>query len=221
MPVRIGDATPTSLRFGDLTATKAYLGDVLVFPAFVAVSQTFTTTWTFNIPAECAFIDLVLLGGGGGGSSGNIAVSPGEGGYAGEWLTITLERGVDIPWTATQITGTIGNGGSGGSGGWVPFNGNNGGNTVATIAGVGSWTAVGGEGGNPIRWTNEGRAGRGPGTINFNGIPYVGGNPTANSAAAGNAPGGGGGGGNAGAGIFPAGGGGNGARGQAWCRAYV
>ncbi|AOT24662.1 hypothetical protein PBI_STASIA_5 [Mycobacterium phage Stasia] len=220
MPVRIGNATPSSLRFGDLTATKAYLGDVLVFPVFAVVSQTFTTTWTFNIPAECAFIDIVLLGAGGGGSSGNIGASAGQGGRPGEWQTITLQRGVDIPWTATQITGTIGSGGGGGIGGWVPFDGGQGGSTTATIAGVGTLTALGGIGGQ-FSFGSEGRAGQGPGTINFNGIPYVGAGPTGNSAANGNTPGGGGGGGNAGAAFFPAGSGGNGARGQAWCRAYV
>ncbi|AZS08211.1 hypothetical protein PBI_IRONMAN_8 [Mycobacterium phage IronMan] len=220
MPVRIGDATPSSLRFGDLTATKAYLGDVLVFPVFAVVSQTFTTTWTFNIPLECAFIDIVLLGGGGGGSSGNIAVSPGEGGDAGKWQTITLQRGVDIPWTATQITGTIGGGGKGGIGGWIPINGNKGGSTTATVADVGTLTAEGGDGGN-LQWNSGNRAGKGPGTLIYNDIPYVGAANTGNSAANGNTPGGGGGGGNAGASFFPAGSGGDGARGQAWCRAYV
>uniref|UniRef100_A0AAU8GUB1 Glycine-rich domain-containing protein n=1 Tax=Mycobacterium phage BabyBack TaxID=3158877 RepID=A0AAU8GUB1_9CAUD len=223
MPVRIGDATPSSLRFGDLTATKAYLGDVLVFPAFSVVSQAFTTVgnWAFNIPLECAFIDVVLLGGGGGGSSGNIAASPGEGGYAGQWQYFTLRRGIDIPWNVLQITGTVGGGGDRGAAGWVPDNGENGGNTTATVAGVATWTALGGEGGNPIRWTTEGRAGRSPGTITLNDIPYVGGAATPSSATNGNAPGGGGGGGNAGAAFLPAGAGGLGARGQAWCRAYV
>ncbi|WNN94418.1 hypothetical protein SEA_KORENI_5 [Mycobacterium phage Koreni] len=223
MPVGIRNLTPSAYYFGNSQASRLYLGDVRVWPAFAPVSQTFTTVgaWTFNIPTECLLIDVILLAGGGGGSSGNIAGSPGEGGYAGAWEYFTLRRGVDIPWNILQLTGTVGGGGNGGIGGWVPITGSNGGNTTVTAAGVGTVTALGGEGGDPIRWTTEGRAGRSPGTINFNGIPYVGGNPTANSAAAGNAPGGGGGGGNAGAAFFPAGSGGNGARGQAWCRAYV
>ncbi|AXH49560.1 hypothetical protein SEA_DRUANTIA_5 [Mycobacterium phage Druantia] len=220
MPVRIGDATPSGFRFGDLTATKIYLGDVLVFPAFTVVSQTFSTVgnWTFNIPAECGAIDIILLGGGGGGSSGNAGLGNGGGGDGGLWETLTLIRGIDFPSTALQITGTVGDGGNGGSGGWIPINGADGNPTTANIPGVGLVQALGGNGGN---WTSGSRPGKGPGNRVHNGINYTGGANTGDSAANGNPPGGGAGGGNSGFFGFPAGGGGKGARGQAWVRAYV
>ncbi|AFU20459.1 hypothetical protein ARTURO_4 [Mycobacterium phage Arturo] len=221
MPVRIGDATPSGFRFGDLTATKIYLGDILVFPAFTVVSQTFSTVgnWTFNIPAECGAIDIILLGGGGGGSSGNGAIGTGSGGEGGHWQAVTLIRGIDIPFTATQITGVVADGGTGGPGGWIPINGNPGGNTTANVAGL----ALVGEGGQGGGFFSGDRAGYAPvpQVLNYNGINYTGGAATGNSAANGNAPGGGAGGGNSGFFGFPAGGGGKGARGQAWVRAYV
>ncbi|AQP30999.1 hypothetical protein SEA_TINYBOT_4 [Mycobacterium phage Tinybot] len=221
MPVGIRNLTPSAYYFGNSQASRLYIGDVRVWPAFAPVSQTFATAgaWTFNIPTECLLIDVILLGAGGGGSSGNGAIGTGEGGDAGEWLAVTLRRGVDIPWNVLQITGTVGNGGSGGPGGWLPLSGDPGQPTVATIAGVGSIQANGGTPG--AFATGRSRPGKGPGPYTYNGIQYPGGANTANSAANGNAPGGGGGGGNSGFFGLPAGAGGVGARGQAWARAYV
>src|ERR1700761_7525231 len=67
-----------------------------------------TGTYTYPIPYWCITIDLVLLGAGGGGGYG---ANDEAGGGAGGWMTATVQRGSDIPWEATTITVTVGQGG--------------------------------------------------------------------------------------------------------------
>ena len=69
-------------------------------------------TYTYPIPYWCTTIDLVLLGAGGGGGYG---ANDEAGGGAGNWNTTSVQRGSDIPWEATTITVTVGQGGAGGS----------------------------------------------------------------------------------------------------------
>lgn len=156
-------------------------------------SYTDAGAYVYDIPSWATHIDIVLLGGGGGG--GASSATRGSGGYAGTWAAVTLERGVDIPISTTQITGTVGVGGAGGNsnGG----SGASGGDTTATAS---SWTGLataGGVGG-PGSSTSRQQAGFDAGNYTYNGIIHVGGTGGATTAGAGqsgNPPGGGGAGG--------------------------
>ncbi|ACE79935.1 hypothetical protein Pukovnik_8 [Mycobacterium phage Pukovnik] len=223
MAIRLGGINPL-FRVGTQTPSRIFIGDRQAWPEFAEVRQQFTATgnYTFPIPAGCVFIDVILLGGGGGGQGMGNATAWGKGGEAGDWQIVTLRRGVDIPWTATTITGSVGVGGKAGDGGLYLGNngpGGPGGNTTAVITGLGTLTALGGAGGHE---RNLDTAGRSPGTQNVNGIDYVGGaevNGIAGSQA-GSPPGGGGQASRTSTGFFGIAGG-AGARGQAWYRAYI
>lgn len=191
-----------------------------VSAAFTAMPPETTSffavgSFTYYIPTWCRYIDIIALGGGKGGQTGSGSLNqPGSGGLAGQWNGITLQRGVDIPWSEAQLTGTVGAGGAGGANSDNAAGGNG---TASTVtASIGTLTAAGGTG------TNSGstrRDGLGPGNYIYLGTEYVGGALAGNSGQAGNPPGGGGAGGNGG--VF---GnrtrGGAGARGQVWMRAY-
>jgi hypothetical protein len=215
--------TATMIPIAGLSANQVFnavrnLG--LGFPPMATASLNFPNAgaYSYTIPRAANFIDVIPLGGGGGGSSGNAGLGNGGGGQAGIFNPTTIERGVTIPFAATTLSGTVGNGGSGGGGGWIPINGDPGGaTTVAANVGGWTWQGNGGAGGD---WTSGVRPGQGPGTIAYNGTNYVGGTDTGSSASAGNVPGGGGGGGNSGFFGFPAGGGAAGARGRVWFKAY-
>ncbi|AGT14282.1 minor tail protein [Mycobacterium phage Adzzy] len=207
--ISIGASTPI---------LKVSLGNSLVWPGFEPVRATFTNTgaYTFNIPAGCKFIDVILLGAGGGGQGFSTAGIWGQGGFAGNWVTVTLERGVHIPLSTMQITGVIGVGGDGGAGAFVgQAAGKAGAATTALATGMASLSAAGGAGGNANSSLDF--TGKSPGNRTFNDQVYEGG--AAASVGAGNPAGGGGACGQA---SWPASGsnGGKGARGQAWFYAY-
>ncbi|APL99599.1 minor tail protein [Mycobacterium phage Camperdownii] len=224
MPIRFGSIVPVTFRLGTVTPTRIFQGDRQVWPEFAEVRQQFTNTgnYSFTIPALCHRLDIILLGGGGGGQGMGNATAWGKGGDAGNWQIVTLVRGIDIPWTTTQITGSVGVGGTAGAGGLYLGNngpGGPGGNTTAVITGVGTLTALGGAGGHE---RNLDTTGKSPGTRNVNGIDYVGGAEADGIAGsqAGNPPGGGGQASRTSTGFFGIAGG-AGARGQAWIRAYI
>ncbi|ASW31354.1 hypothetical protein SEA_LOKK_9 [Mycobacterium phage Lokk] len=225
MPISLGSTDLTNLRVGAVTPDRIFLGNSLVWPAYTETTQIFATVGSsvYDIPANCRFIDIVLLGGGGGGAGGNNANGDGQGGKPSVFVTRTLVRGIDIPWSVTQITVTVGAGGSAGAGG-VGSGGPGGTTSVSTVTGF-TLSSVGGTGGvgiNPFQGTTP--IGDGVLPVTFNGILYQGGasvgsaNPSG-VGAAGNPPGGGagGGGGNI---IVQGNPGGAGGRGQAWIRAY-
>ncbi|WP_094359901.1 glycine-rich domain-containing protein [Mycobacterium marinum] len=160
--------------------------------------------YSYQMPSWATHVDVILLAGGGGGGGG-AAIN--LGGLGGHWQTATLERGVDIPWSTTTITGVIGSGGSAGSGGGV---GGNGGVTTATATGMTPLSATGGVASGSQTIVGQGSY---PQTTNFNGRTYRGGGQTG-IGTAGVAPGGGGSGG------YPFLPGQWGARGQAWFYAY-
>lgn len=183
----------------------------------VSASWAAAGTYTFTIPVWCRYIDIVLLGAGGGGASpGTFYTLRGHPGEAGSWVTITLERGVHIPWTATTITIVVGSGGARGSGvSATGVAGQPGAATTVAIVGWAGASAAGGDGGGTSLTGTTDNAGRSPGSRTYQGIPYVGGATQTANGGAGNAPGGGG------AGGAPFGGaGGVGAPGGAWLRAY-
>lgn len=232
MALRIGDAIPTKHYFADYPVTRIFHGDEYVWPPMSAVITPYSApgTHTFNIPDTAHVIDVVLLGGGGGGAGGaNVGNGDGQGGNAGTWQTVTLVRGVNIPWATTSITVTVGAGGAGGvttlTNGNAP--GSAGGATTVVIPGYGTITANGGAGGsgtNPPGGSTT--YGKSPGNVNWNNVPYVGGavagttdNPSG-TGTPGNTPGGGGeGGGGVVFGVASSGG--PGGSGQAWIRAYT
>ncbi|WKW86812.1 hypothetical protein SEA_CONLEY_26 [Gordonia phage Conley] len=77
------------------------------------VLTEYTADQTISFPDWARFIDFVGVGGGTSGQTGNGGNSvAGRGGNPGQWIGVTIERGVDIPWTAKQAVLTIGKGGA-------------------------------------------------------------------------------------------------------------
>ncbi|APD19162.1 hypothetical protein SEA_MITTI_29 [Mycobacterium phage Mitti] len=198
-----------------LSASSASAG--AAFPAQSPAPTQYDSPGTYNysIPYWCRFIDVVLVGGGAGGNGGSAAGATGHGGFAGVWASITLERGVHIPWTAAVIAIVVGVGGTAGAGGVVGALGGTGGTSSASADGWAGISAAGGTA-RPLVGLLH-RPGDGPGNHVHNGITYVGGAESLNGAA-GNPPGGAGSGGVGG--IFSGATGGAGAPGRAWLRAY-
>lgn len=165
----------------------------------------------YVIPDWCDAVDVVMLGGGGGGAQSSTA-SNGLGGQSGDWTTVRLVRGTDIPWDTVIITGTVGQGGAGGRTVHWLFGGNHtyaatdGTATTATATGMTPLTAAGGTAGAAASVNGEGAASQ-----TLNDRDYVGGAAQTTPGHPGIAPGGGG------AGGWRRGGaGGKGARGQIW-----
>ena len=185
------------------------------FPPNSPALSTINSTGSYTIPRWCDYLDLIVLGAGGGGGGGN-AILSGTGGNPGTFSSVTLQRGVDIAWTATSFSVTVGGGGGGGTGNFaLGLAGTAGGSTTinwggGTLSGNGGGGGGGGNGGS--------RTGKAVTTGNTNGNrdlalhgqTYVGGG-TSNGA--GSAPGGGGYGGASSNGK-------SGAAGRAWVRAY-
>ena len=204
----------TTARDTGLGADSASSGFTAIAP--VAANWAAAGTYTFKIPVGCRYIDVVLLGAGGGGaSSGTFYTLKGYPGEAGSWSTITLERGVHIPWTAITLTVVIGTGGARGSGGVTGTPGSAGAATVLKLDTATLLTATGGTGGIANATGTFDNVGRSPGSVTYNSQPYVAGGTQSANGGAGNPPGGGG----AGGSNF-GGAGGVGAPGGAWCRAY-
>jgi Concanavalin A-like lectin/glucanases superfamily len=178
--------------------SEGTLSVAAAFPPNAPTSTEFSPAgaFTYDIPYWCTYIDLVLLGGGGGGSN-SVGIAAGTGGQAGSFLTVTLQRGIGIPWTTPSISITVGSGGAAAT---------NGGSTTASATGMAPQTGLGGIQGAGM----NGTTGESPGTVTYQGQSYTGGVAQIFPGAAGNAPGGGGGGGG------PFGSGGAGAAGAAW-----
>ncbi|QSL99890.1 hypothetical protein SEA_AYOTOYA_27 [Gordonia phage Ayotoya] len=201
-------------------------GGDLAIAAFSPAGPTIATitavgTTDVPIPVWCRYVDVVLLGaGGGGGGHAGASVLIGKGGAAGIWVTVTLERGVDFPWLATQLRFTVGAGGSGSiSNGGNGFAGESTGLQVDGVMLLSAGGGVGGLGNQAAPVT----AGGSPGNVTYADTTHVGGTGGSGgtgsvNATAGGAPGAGGGGAGGGF-VNPRREGGAGARGQAWYRA--
>lgn len=203
------------------TARDTGLGADLAVGGFTAITVVtgnwaVAGTYTFTIPVGCRYIDVVLVGAGGGGaSSGTFYTNGGYPGAPGVWATITLERGVHIPWTAISLTIIVGTGGARGSGGFTGTAGSAGSATTLSLSGTELLSATGGAGGIADLTGTGTQTGLGPGNKTYNGQTYPGGANQTTAGAAGNAAGGGGAGGK----NFGRAGG-VGAPGGAWYRAY-
>ncbi len=190
----------------NLTGTGTLTGKAS-FPGHDATPKTYDTagTYAFAIPFWCTRIDLVLLGAGGGGSYAPLG--NGVGGGAGQLARPrALKRGSDIPWAATTINVTVGQGGSGGT---PNADATPGGDTTAswdTATGTSQAVAVGGGAG--ASTTGQSGDGPSPTSTTVGDATLTAGTTQSTPAAAGNAPGGGGAGGDV---ISPGGAGADGA----------
>jgi hypothetical protein len=120
-----GDGDGNDDGGNDGTKPKTYQGDLTGngtltaktgFPGHDPATKEYDSagTYAFAIPFWCTTIDLILLGAGGGGTY--FGDQFGVGGGAGQWQQpAPLQRGSDIPWAATTINVTVGQGGSGGT----------------------------------------------------------------------------------------------------------
>jgi hypothetical protein len=167
--------------------------------------------FSYEIPPGATHLDVVMLGGGGGGGGGTLIT--GTGGSAGQWQTVTLERGKEIPMGVAVLRGAVGAGGKcGGYNGLTPKDGEDGFPSRFLIGTGQPQTAPGGLGSGHIDHVSGDDVG--PRTINVNGYEYRGGGTRETPGGSGETPGGGG------AGGWPVSPGGDGARGQVWIRAY-
>ena len=158
------------------------------------VLTEYTADQTISFPAWARFIDFVGIGGGASGQTGNGANGvAGRGGNPGEWYAVTIERGVDIPWTTKQAVLAIGKGGARaansdfaepnpGSASWI------------RIAGYGEIVAQGGIG----TRSEAHHDGKAAAIFTYNGNVFTGGLGGYEGSPTGERPGGGGSGGNGG-----------------------
>lgn len=168
-------------------------------------------TAAHTIPTGTKFVDIIAIGGGGGGGDSDLIFFTGQGGMCGEWVTHTLEKGVDFASSATTFTVTTGAGGAAGQNGQpsiVEYTKPDG-STGVIVAGGG---AYGGKGlnHNPAN-PNPHSGGVGAPSRVYRDTPYYGG-ADASYGQPGSVPGGGGGGGGIG------GTGGPGGRGRIWIK---
>ncbi|MDM2035567.1 hypothetical protein PP334_16760, partial [Mycobacteroides abscessus] len=157
----------------------------------VRTDITATGAYNYPIPEWSLIIDYAIWAGAASGQTGNGAVSTaGKGGKSGQLISGTLIRGVDIPWSLSSITGTVGAGGA------QPANSDGAGptagaNTTAVINGT-TQTAAGGTG------QASSQNGETAASATIAGTNYTGGAGGTGNGGTGTAPGGGGAGGNGG-----------------------
>lgn len=174
-------------------------------------------SFEYQIPSWCERLDIVVLGGGGGGEGGDIVVT-GAGGAAASFVSSTVIRGVDIPWSTLHIKGLVGAGGRGGRGvelfDWGDFfggvDGEDGQESYAIATGMTTVHASGGAGGE-----SGFVSGAGVDSLELNTKTYTGGEQQNGIGEPGNSPGGGGAGG-----WLLVGRGGTGGDGRVFIRAY-
>lgn len=181
---------------------------VSYLPPLGVTSFSLPGSWSYEIPVDAQYLDIVMLGGGGGG--GASAMFAAEGGSAATWSTTTLTRS-GIP--SSRLYGTVGIGGAGGrKDPWGINPGGNGSPSICAADGMASITASGGIGsGHSGHFSGDDVAGP---VLVYNGVPYTGGGTQDSLGQPGLAPGGGGAAGK----VWTSGA--DGARGQVWIRAY-
>lgn len=191
-----GDGIDNAQLLAHLTGRDAGLGYDSAAAArstVAAVRTDITATGTYNypVPEWSLIIDYALWGGAASGQTGNGAFNTaGKGGKAGQLITGTLIRGVDIPWSLANITGTVGAGGAqpANSDGAGPTAGSG---TTAVINGS-TVTAQGGTG------QASGQIGETASSATIAGTNYTGGAGGTGNGGTGTGPGGAGAGGNGG-----------------------
>jgi hypothetical protein len=197
------------------TAALALSGDggltiTPTIPTFDPVTAVITINGSYQIPWWANRLEVVVLGGGGGGCQGKL-LQTGQGGTAGKFGTAIYTRGVNIPWSTTSLSCSVGARGPAASNASQPNPAGNGGASSVSGTGIATVTGAGGLGG-----ANSGSVnGQGAGSVSLGGITYTGGDTAQGLLGqSSNAPGGAGIGGGVGNGA-----GGPGALGQIWIRA--
>lgn len=190
-------ATRTGFMLKAGTKTLAGRGEIQVSAGYPAMSpevSTYTTpgTSTYTLPYWWRYLDIVMIGGGASGQTGNGANGQaGKGGNPATWVTVTLERGVDVPAMATTITVVVGTGGA------TPANSdlagpNPGGYSLVTGSGMSTVSSSVGFG------TASGQNGASPGDVTYQTITRTGGSAGTGNGGSATAPGASGAGGNGG-----------------------
>ena len=195
--IRVSDRNVGALLIGETDVSCVFYEGEMVWKKN-STQHVFTKSGSITIPKYAVFVDLVLIGGGASGMTGDgIIGGNGAGGAAGQWVGVTLERGVNLPWSTTNAVITVGEGG--------PFAVDDdlapsipGSPSAVSLTGVSSIVALGGSG----RRSENLKAGQSAGNYDFGGQHYVGGaggipNGTV-AEETGKAPGGGGSGGSGG-----------------------
>lgn len=152
------------------------------------VTIYFNADGSLPIPKWAKYIDRVPVGAGGGARKGFFGGFFGAAGEPGKFNADTLERGVDFDNSDTVVTFTKGVGGASGS------SAGSAGTASSFTVGDNTITADGGIGGTDLKPFSP-QVGRGPGTLNYNDIPYVAGGDQKTLGGAGTSPGGAGNGG--------------------------
>jgi hypothetical protein len=187
-----GNGTKPKTYQGDLTGQGA-LSAQAGFPQNDADTQPYPAgTYSYTIPYWCTTIDLILLGAGGGGTYD--AFGNEVGGGAGNWKTVTAQRGSDIPWATTTINVTVGAGGAGGTLG-VPQGGPGGDTTASWDTAPGTTTETAPGGGAGASGSGPTGDGPSPGSQSVGEAILSAGPAQSTTGAVGNPPGGGGAGG--------------------------
>lgn len=186
----LGIGTKTVAGRGAISVTSAG------YPAMSPVTTVYNTvgTNTYTLPYWWKYLDIVLIGGGASGQTGNGGNGvAGKGGNASSWVTVTLERGVDIPAMATSLTVVVGDGGDRAPNSDLAGP-NPGGSSSVTGSGMSpvSSSSSGGFG------TASGQNGASPGDITYQTITRTGGSAGTGNGGAATAPGASGAGGNGG-----------------------
>ena len=141
-----GGLTAATLTQGSGVTITNGNGSVTIAGTSTTSATEYTTagSYTYNIPSNTKFLDIILAGGGGGGGAGqgdNVVAYPGGGG-GGAGVVLKLLR--VVVGSATTVSVTVGSAGNGGT--TIGANGSAGGNSSITINGK-TITAYGGGGG--------------------------------------------------------------------------
>lgn len=192
--IRVRDKNAGALLIGETDVSCVFYQGEVVWKKN-STQYVFTESGSIAIPSYAVFLDLVLIGGGASGMTGSGASGiAGAGGAAGQWLGVTLERGVNLPWSTKNAVITVGAG--------APFADDSdfassipGSPSAVSLTGVSSIVALGGSG----RRSENVKEGQSAGSYPWENQLYVGGagGITSGSVAeeTGKAPGGGGAGG--------------------------
>lgn len=174
---------------------RAQISVTAGYPSMSPAVSTFESAGSFSyaLPYWWRYLDIILIGGGASGQTGNGAVnSRGDGGRASAWVTVTVERGVDVPAMATTLDVVVGAGGA------LAANSDHAGPNAGeassvSVPGGASVSAPGGAG------ENDGvQNGQAPGNITYQTISRDGGAAGTGNGGAATAPGAAGAGGNGG-----------------------
>lgn len=213
--IGFGSTELAGVYLGTTRLSRVYVGDAMVWQDYREESGTYTADTSYIVPDWANFVDLIGVGGGSSGCTGNGGNTQfGNGGMAGVWNAVTLQRGVHFSGVGVTLTIDVGAGGAQAANSDGARN--NGSGTKVSIGGTQVFEALPGTNSNtPGDAYGDDQDGASPGNYIYRMIEYPGGSGGTGNAGAGSPAGGAGAGGNGG--IFGSRTrGGPGARGQLW-----